>query len=92
MACPVVIFDELAHALDTEAGNAPGDSLYAALSPSVAQFGGLGKILLLSSSWIQQGVFWDLYKQADSGQYPYMQRVNLPTWEVNQTISQDWLD
>jgi hypothetical protein len=92
MACPVVIFDELAHALDTEAGNAAGDSLYAALSPSVAQFGGLGKILLLSSPWIQQGVFWDLYKQADSGQYPYMQRVNLPTWEVNRTISQDWLD
>jgi hypothetical protein len=92
MACPVVIFDELAHALDTEAGNAAGDSLYAALSPSVAQFGGLGKILLLSSPWIQQGVFWDLYKQADSGQYPYMQRVNLPTWEVNRNISQDWLD
>lgn len=92
MACPVVIFDELAHALDTEAGNAAGDSLYAALSPSVAQFGGLGKILLLSSPWIQQGVFWDLYKQADSGQYPYMQRVNLPTWEVYRTISQDWLD
>jgi hypothetical protein len=92
MACPVVIFDELAHALDTEAGNAAGDSLYAALSPSVAQFGKLGKILLLSSPWIQQGVFWDLYKQADSGHYPYMQRVNLPTWEVNRNISQDWLD
>jgi hypothetical protein len=92
MACPVVIFDELAHALDTEAGNAAGDSLYAALSPSVAQFGKLGKILLLSSPWIQQGVFWDLYKQADSGQFLYMQCVNLPTWEVNKTISTDWLD
>ncbi len=92
MACPVVIFDELAHALDTEAGNAAGDSLYAALSPSVAQFGGLGKILMLSSPWIQSGVFWDLYKQADSGNFGYMQRVNLPTWEVNKTISQDWLD
>lgn len=92
MACPLLIFDELAHALDSEAGNAAGSSLYQALSPSVAQFGKLGKILLLSSPWIQSGIFWDLFKQADSGQYPYMQRVNLPTWEVNKTISTDWLE
>lgn len=38
MACPLLIFDELAHALDTD-GNAAGGSLYQALSPSVAQFG-----------------------------------------------------
>lgn len=92
MACPLLIFDELAHAVDTEAGNAAGGSLYQALSPSVAQFGKLGKILLLSSPWIQSGIFWNLFKQADSGQYPYMQKVNLPTWEVNKTISTDWLD
>lgn len=48
MACPLFIFDEIAHSLDTE-GNAAGGSLYQALSPSVAQFGNLGKILLLSS-------------------------------------------
>lgn len=84
MACPLLILDEIAHALDTE-GNAAGGSLYQALSPSVAQFGTLGKILLLSSPWFQAGIFWDLYKQADSGQYPYMQCVNRPTWEVNPT-------
>lgn len=92
MACPLLIFDELAHAVDTEGGNAAGGSLYQALSPSVAQFGQMGKILMLSSPWIQQGIFWDVFKQADSGQYPYMQRVNLPTWEVNPTISREWLD
>lgn len=91
MACPLLIFDEIAHALDTE-GNAAGGSLYQALSPSVAQFGDLGKILLLSSPWFQTGIFWDLYKQADSGQYPYMQRVRAATWEVNPTISKEWLD
>ncbi len=92
MACPLLIFDELAHAVDTESGNAAGSSLYQALSPSVAQFGSLGKILLLSSPWIQSGIFWDLFKQANSGNFAQMQVVNLPTWEVNPTISRDWLD
>lgn len=92
MACPLLIFDEIAHAVDTEGGNAAGGSLYQALSPSMAQFGKLGKILLLSSPWIQQGIFWDLYKQANSGNFPHMQVVNLSTWEVNPTVSQEWLE
>jgi hypothetical protein len=91
LACPLLIFDELAHAVDTE-GNAAGSSLYQALSPSVAQFGTLGKILMLSSPWIQQGIFWDTFKQASSGNFARMQVVNLPTWEVNPTISQEFLE
>jgi len=90
MACPLLIMDEAGHYLDTS-GNSAGDSLYAALAPSVAQFGSLGKILVLSSPWLQQGLFWQLFEQASSGQHPDMQVVNLPTWEVNPTISQDWL-
>ncbi len=91
MACPLLIFDEHAHALDTD-GNAAGGSLYQALSPSVAQFGSLGKILMLSSPWIQNGIFWDMFVQANSGQYPYMQCINAPTWEINPSISRDWLE
>lgn len=92
MACPLLIFDELAHAVDTESGNAAGSSLYQALSPSVAQFGNLGKILILSSPWTQAGIFWELFKQANSGQFAHMQVVNLPTWKVNPTISREWLE
>jgi hypothetical protein len=92
MACPLLIFDELAHAVDTEGGNAAGSSLYQALSPSVAQFGRLGKILMLSSPWTQAGIFYDLFKQANSGQFDHMQVVNLATWAVNPNISQDWLE
>jgi hypothetical protein len=91
MACPLLIFDEIAHALDTD-GNAAGSTLYQALSPSVAQFGNLGKILMLSSPWIQNGIFWDMFVQANSGQYPYMQCINAPTWEINPAISRDWLE
>ena len=92
MACPLLIMDELAHAVETESGNAAGSSLYQALSPSVAQFGKLGKILLLSSPWIQSGIFWSLFKQASSGNFAHMQVVQLPTWEVNPTISSDFLE
>lgn len=92
LACPLLIMDELAHALDTEAGNAAGASLYQALSPSVAQFGKLGKILLLSSPWIQQGIFWELFRQGSSGKFAHMQVVQLPTWEVNPTISDQFLE
>ena len=89
MACPLLVFDELAHAVDTDGGNAAGSSLYQALSPSVAQFGSLGKILMLSSPWTQTGIFWNLFKQANSGQFEHMQVVNLATWLVNPGISQD---
>jgi len=92
MACPLLIFDEIGHALDTEGGNAAGASLFQALSPSTAQFGNLGKVFLLSSPWVQQGIFWDLFKQARSGQFQHMQAVQAPTWEVNPTISREWLE
>lgn len=92
MACPLLIFDELSHAVDTEGGNAAGSSLYQALSPSAAQFGSLGKILLLSSPWTQTGIFWELFKQATSGNHPHMQVVQAPTWEMNPYISREWLE
>jgi hypothetical protein len=89
---PLLIFDELAHAIDTQSGNASGGSLYQALAPSVAQFGKLGKILMLSSPWIQSGIFWDLFKQAKSGNFHHMQAVQCPTWEVNPTINEEFLE
>ncbi len=82
----------LAHTIDTQSGNASGGSLYQALAPSVAQFGGLGKILMLSSPWTQSGIFWDLFKQAKSGNFHHMQAVQCPTWEVNPTINEEFLE
>jgi hypothetical protein len=91
LAVPLLIFDEIGHALDTEGGNAAGSSLYQALSPSVAQFGKLGKILLLSSPWIQQGIFWELFKQANSGNFSHIQVRQEPSWVMNPTLSRDFL-
>lgn len=99
LACPVVIFDEIAHAIDTD-GNASGDSLYNAIAPSLAQFGNLGKVLMLSSPWTREGIFWDIYQagldqQELYNEYPDLkptiQIIQAATWEVNPTISYDSL-
>jgi hypothetical protein len=92
MACPLVIFDEIGHAIDTESGNASGGSLYQAISPSTAQFGRLGKILMLSSPWIQSGIFWELFKQGSGGNFLNMQVRQEPSWEMNPTLSPEFLE
>lgn len=92
MPVALLIFDEIAHTIDSEAGNASGYSLYQALAPSVAQFGRLGKILLLSSPWVKSGIFWDLFQQSLSGEFSHMMCVNLPSWEVNPTLSKEFLE
>jgi hypothetical protein len=88
----MVILDELAHFTTTEEGNAAGSRVYAALAPSVAQFGDKGHVIAISTPYAKQGAFWDLFQLAMSGQHPSMMAVQAPTWEVNPTIPQEWLD
>lgn len=33
-----------------------------------------------------------MFKQGSSGSFAHIQVVNLPTWEVNPTISREWLE
>lgn len=89
-AAPLIIFDEIAFAHQTE-GNASDATLFQALAPSVAQFGKLGKILLLSSPHTKTGLFYELFKQGFDDDYPYIQSIQLPTWEVNPSIDPEFL-
>jgi hypothetical protein len=91
LACCACVFDELAFAVDGDA-NSGGKGIYDALSPAVAQFGKDGKILELSSPWLTDGLFYQHFKEAASGRFPNLQAVNLPTWEMNPTISKEFLD
>lgn len=91
LSCPLVIFDEIGHAIDTDGGNAAGASLYQALSPTTKRFPGLGKILMLSTPWVQQGIFWEKYKQASSGNFAHMQVAQYATWQVNPHITEESL-
>ena len=90
MACPLILFDELAYSMDTS-GNSSGAALFQALAPGTAQFGHLGKILMLSSPYKQEGIFWEIFQQGKSGLHKDIQIINLPTWEVNTNVSIDFL-
>lgn len=92
MACGLLIMDEAGFFVDGAETNVGGDAIYQALAPSVAQFGELGRILILSTPWLKKGIFWELFTQAKSGEYADMYLKNLPTWEVNPTIPQTFFD
>ena len=81
-AVVMLVMDELSFAIEGDA-NRGAKAIYDALSPSIAQFGKHGRILELSSPWLTDGLFYQHYCEAKSGDFPFMQAVNLPTWEVN---------
>jgi len=59
----VVLMDEFAFFLDN-GGRFAGNEVYRALTPSIANFGGDGKIVCISSPYAKYGAFWDRYNQS----------------------------
>lgn len=84
-AVVAIIQDELAFSIEGDA-NRGAKAMYDALSPSIAQFGKNGKIIELSSPWLTDGLFFEHFKQAESGEYPGMQALQIPTWEINPNL------
>jgi hypothetical protein len=89
-AAPIILYDEIAFTLNTS-GNSAGDSLYAALTPSTAQFGEYARVIMLSSPWIDSGIFYDFYVKGNDPNHKDVIAFQYPTWEVNPTISHDFL-
>jgi len=91
----VAILDEVAHYIDND-GNRSGEVIYEAVSPSIATFGMDGKILCVSSPYSKSGIFYSLFLQAKgSEKEPGDQNkrmFQLPTWEMNDTITFEFLD
>ena len=81
-AVALACFDEVAFSLDTDA-NRGARALFDALSPSIAQFAPHSKILELSSPWMTDGVFFEHFQQAKSGEFKGMSARQIPTWEIN---------
>ena len=89
--CIVIIFDELAHFVDTN-GNASGKKVYEALKPNISIFGDVGKVLILTTPGPKSGIVWELVKAKDGGGLPLTLIKKAPTWEMNKTISKAFLD
>jgi len=81
-AVVAILQDELAFSIEGDA-NRGAEAMYTALAPSIAQFGKYGKIIELSSPYLTSGLFFDHFKQAQSGEFPGMQALQVPTWEIN---------
>jgi len=84
----VALFDELAHFVDNE-GNRGGKKVYEGLTPSGATFGKDSKIICISSPYTKSGVFYELY--CSSFEDKSMRMLQLPTWEMNPKIEDDFL-
>ena len=87
-AVAAIVMDELAFSQEGDA-NSGAKAIYDALSPSIAQFGAHGRILELSSPWLTDGLFYQHFCEAKSGEFPFMQAINIPTWEINPELPLD---
>ena len=89
--CIIVIFDELAHFVDTR-GNQSGEAVYEALKPNIALFGDHGRIIILTTPGAKTGIVWKLYQLWKKGELRTTYCLRKPTWEMNPNITQKFLD
>lgn len=87
----LLILDEAAHMMTNEDGFAAGKRVYQALSPSTAQFGDRGYILVTSTPLWASGIFWDLFSAGIKGAKDTFV-AQRPTWEMNPTITRESLE
>ena len=87
----LLILDEAAHMMTNEDGFAAGKRVYQALSPSTAQFGARGYILVTSTPLWANGIFWDLFSAGLRGAKDTFV-AQRPTWEMNPTITRESLE
>jgi hypothetical protein len=63
-ASMVIVFDEMAHMIETLEGKASASQVYAAATPSLDQFGKAAMIFCNSSPYSKVGKFYDRYVEA----------------------------
>jgi hypothetical protein len=86
----LLALDELAHFLDSD-GNSSAAQVWAAMTPSVAQFGSLGRVIASSTPAGTGGLFAELFQRASSGEDESAVAFQHATWEMNPRIDRAWL-
>jgi hypothetical protein len=89
--CSTVIYDEMAHYVDTS-GNSSAKEVYNALSRSVGTLAskGDGRNITISSPDLKGGFFYEHYEKAKRN--PSMQVFQIPSKDANPTLTDDYLD
>jgi hypothetical protein len=83
--------DEFAHHFDIdEGGPAVASRIWAAMTPSVAQFGDLGRVVVISTPFGSDGLFAELFAKASNGELPKAAAFHAPT-SANPMVDADYL-
>ena len=90
LPCICAILDECAHFYQETGSQREDQSIFEALRTRTIQFQGLVKFFLLSNPEAKSGVLWNWYK--DGSQVPNRLTVQAPTWVMNPTISEEFLE
>lgn len=77
LAGMVIIFDEMAHMIETKEGKASASQVYAAATPSLDQFGKAAMIFCNSSPYSMVGKFYDRYVEA---MFPFDSEKEVGNW------------
>jgi hypothetical protein len=85
------VLDELGHFVDTSEGDASGDRVYEAVSPSLAQFADAGWLISISTPRFRKGMFWTLVQRGQGGQFPHLHYVKKTSLQMNSRLSPTYL-
>ena len=89
-AISALVFDELAHFVDSE-GNAAAEGMWRALAPATLQFGSEGRIVCCSTPSGSGGFFAQLYGQVEAGEIEGKAH-HFSTAEANPTVDPAFLE
>lgn len=82
-----VILDELAHFVDTQ-GNNSADGVFDAVTPTLATFGDLGRLIITTTPAARTGIVYDLYDRSSRGELEDFYLTKAATREMNPSVSE----
>jgi hypothetical protein len=87
----LAIFEEASHLNSTEG---PGNDrrLFDGLQPQTLVFGSKARILMISTPYFEEGLFYDLVTAAEGGALPSACAVHAATWDMVPDIDPAWLE
>ena len=83
--------DESAFFVTTDDGNAAAQQVFRALQPATAQFGELGRMLIVSSPMGSSGFFAERWQRASSGGLAGWEAAQISTADMNPSVSAEYL-
>jgi hypothetical protein len=85
-AISTLVLDEMAHFISETEGFQTADAVWQAMTPSVAQFGADGRIIVASTPLGPFGLFYDLFARARNGEIEDARAHHGTTMEMNPTL------